>query len=734
MHRGHGRSSRGGARAQEDASGVSRRQFIQTGMAAAALTVVGSSCGKPRLPGSATVRGVCMHDCPDTCAWTITTEQGKAIELRGDPAHPYTRGSLCEKMDGFLTDVVYNPERVLHPLKRVGPKGEGRFEQVSWDQALDDIAGRLRRIVDQHGGEAILPYNFAGTMGSVQGWSLGKRFFSRLGATNLEHTICGSTAWAGLAATMGTGTGMLPEEIERSRFIVMWGGNPVITNPHGWALVEQARKAGATLVVIDPLRSPTAARADWHLRPRVGTDPALALGLMHVIVREGLHDADYVDRYTTGFERLQQRLDEYTPDRVAQITGLAAEDVVRLARAYATTRPAAIQVHIGMEKHRRGGMSYRSIACLPALVGAWREAGGGLLYSTGGLFDAALNLAPLSSTGEERPVRSINMVQLGQALTDDALAPPVMALVVYDSNPATIAPNQNLVAQGLERESLLTVVLEHFVTDTARYADYVLPATTQAEHLDLLVPYGTRYVSLNLPAIEPQGEALPNTEIFRRLARRLDFKERYLYTSDEDLVRLALKSDDPMLAGITYERLARDGWAPLNLEQRGLPFAKGGFPTPSGKCELYSEALAKQGLDPLPGYSAPERTPADVTAHPLRFMSPKWNPYFVNSSHANQPRLERAAGRPSLRIHPADAVTRGIANGDPVRVRNERGSVALAAELTEDMQPGIVALLHGWWASRIGGSSANALTSAVLADLGGGSSLHDTWVEVERVT
>jgi anaerobic selenocysteine-containing dehydrogenase len=709
-----------------------RRAFIQSVAGTAAL--LSASCrGRGAAVGRIRVRGACHHDCPDTCAWIVTTENGKAIALEGDADHPYTRGTLCTKMDGFLTDVVYNPERVLHPLKRVGKKGEGRFERVGWDEALDDVAARLRRIIDEHGAEAILPYSFAGTIGMVQGWSLDHRFFSRLGATRLERTICGSTADAGLQATMGTGTGLLPEDLLDSRFIIMWGGNPVVSNPHGWTLVEQARAAGARLVVVDPQRSPTAARADWHVRPRPGTDPALALGLMHVIVREGLHDAEYVERHTVGFEPLKGRLEEYPPERVEQFTGVKAEEVERLARAYATTRPAAIQVHIGLEKHRHGGMTYRAIACLPALVGAWREAGGGLLYGTSGLFEEAMNLGAMSSTAGEREVRSVNMVQLGRALTDAALDPPVKAMIVYDSNPATIAPNQNLVIEGLKREDLFTVALEHFVTDTARYADYVFPATTQAEHLDLLVPYGTRYVSLNRPAIEPRGEARPNTEFFRRLARRLGLEEPGLYTSDENLAQLAFESEHPFLEGITYERLVKDGWAPLNLPRRRLPFAEGGFPTPSGRCELYSETLKARGMDPLPTYVAAGPPADEASRYPLHFMSPKWNRFFVNSSHANQPRLEKAAGEPRLRIHPTDAARRGIEDGERVRVFNQRGSVTLRARVTDDMQPGIVIFLHGWWASRIGGSSANALTADVLADLGGGSTLHDVWVEVETL-
>lgn len=718
---------------QDRSNRWTRREFVKTTVATAAA-VAASGCARNLQPARTRARGACAHDCPETCPWIVTTENGRAVELVGDPANPYTEGGLCEKMDGFLTDVVYNPERLLRPLKRVGAKGEARFEPVGWDEALDDVARNLQAVLGEYGAEAVLPYNFAGTMGVVQGWSLTERFFQRLGASRLEHTICGSTASAGIRATLGTETGILQEDLLHSRLIVMWGGNPVVTNPHGWRWVERARAVGAKLVVIDPLRSPTAERADWHLRPRPGTDAALALGLMHVLVREKLHDAGYVERYTIGFADLRQRLEEYPPERVERLTGVGADDVVALARMYATTRPPAIQVHIGMEKHRQGGMTFRTIACLPALVGAWREAGGGLVYGSGGLFEQAVPWARLTDAGDrggDSLPRSISMSQLGRALTDPRLDPPVSALIVYNSNPATIAPNQNRVVEGLKRDDLFTVVLEHFLTDTARYADYVFPATTQAEHLDLIVPYGSRYLSLNQPAIEPQGEARPNTDVFRALARRLGFDEPYLQTSDEELVRLALDSDHPFFEGITYEGLQERGWAPLNLPEPWVPFAEGGFPTESGKCELLSETLRSQGHDPLPGYVDGERDAGEAGRYPLHFLSPKWNRYFVNSSHANQPRLERAAGQPRLRIHPEDAAARGIADGDQVRAFNARGTVSLRAEVTDAMLPGVVAMLHGWWASRIGGASANALTQETLADFGGGGTLHDAWVEVE---
>ncbi len=710
--------------------GVSRREFINAGLTGT-TALLGSSWMPIHGSSRQSVHGACMHDCPDSCAWIVKTDNGRAVALEADDGQPMTGGALCEKMDGFLTDVVYNPDRVLHPLRRVGKKGEGKFERVSWDEALADVSSRLKTIIAEHGPTAILPYSFAGTMGMVQSYTLDRRFFARLGATRLDRNVCGSAGDAGLAATMGTEVGMLPEDIEHSRFILIWGANPILTNPHGWPFIERAKSRGARVVVIDPLRSATAERADWHLQPIPGTDTALALGMMHVIVQENLHDSEYVESYTLGFDRLRERLADYPPERVAQITGLKPKEIVELAKAYAGTRPAAIRVFVGMEKHSNGAMMYRTVACLPALVGAWRELGGGLQYFTSGLFEESLNFeAAVKPSLEDYTIRSVNMVQLGQALTDGKLDPPIRAMIVYNSNPATIAPNQNLVFEGLKRTDLLTVVLDHFVTDTALYADYVFPATTEVEHLDLIVPWGSRYLSLNLPAIDPVGEALPNTEFFRRLARRLGFEESYLYDSDEEIIKAALASDHPYLKNITYERLEREGWAPLDLPSPWLPFAKGGFPTSSGKCEFYAKGLIDQGLDPLPHYEPASKTDS---RYPLMFLSTKSRRHFLNSSHANQPRHLRAEGQPRLRIHPEDAAKRGIESGAKVRVYNARGSVEVRAEVIDAMRPNVVTMAHGWWASRIGGSSANALTSDGLSDLGGGGDLHDTRVEVEKL-
>ena len=683
------------------------------------------------------IPGACPHDCPDRCSWQVKVEDGTAVELIGDKLQPFTRGVLCAKVDHYL-DRVYSPDRVLHPLRRVGAKGDGKFERVGWDEAIADVAARLHRLIDRHGATTVLPYSYMGTQGIVQTSSLDRRFFARLGATRLERNICASTAGRGIVATLGATTGMLPEDIAHSRFIILWGTNTVVTNLHLWPFIRQARAAGATVVVIDPLRTRTAAQADWHLRPLPGTDAALALGMMHVIVNEDLHDKDYVARHTLGFDRLCARLDDYPPERVAAITGLEADDVMRLARAYAETQPSAIRVLVGMEHHAHGAMAFRTIACLPALVGAWRHRGGGIVDFTAKPHYQALNIAGAEKRElEDRSIRSVNMVQLGEALTSEAMAPPIHALIVYNSNPAVIAPNLNRVRAGLAREDLFTVVHEQFLTDTARYADYVFPATTQVEHLDLLWSWGHTYVTLNRPAIGPLGEAVPNTEFFRRLAAALDLQEPDLYESDESLVRTALDSDHPYLDGVTFERLWEHGWAPLNLPGDWRPFADGGFPTPSGKCEFYAEHLQSLGLDPLPTFEPANESPAGNAAlaarFPLLLMTPKTPLHFLNSSYANLPRHLRAEPEPKLDIHPADAESRGIADGDPVRVFNDRGTIHLHARVADRVRPGVVAVPFGWWTAHApSGALANTLTADGLSDLGGGGDWHDTLVQVTR--
>jgi anaerobic selenocysteine-containing dehydrogenase len=667
----------------------------------------------------------------------VTVEDDRAVNLVGDPNHPFTHGTLCAKVNHYL-DRVYSSDRVLQPLRRTGAKGTGEFEQVSWDEALDDIANRLQGIIATQGPSAILPYSFSGTQGQIQSNAMGGRFFHRLGATRLDRNVCGAAGGAGVQATIGSTIGMLPEDLSLSRFILLWGTNTIVTNLHLWPFIRQAQVKGAQVVVIDPLKTRTASAADWHVQPLPGTDAALALGMMAVIVAEQLYDADYVVAHTVGFEALKGRLAEYSPEHVAALTGLDAEEIIRLARAYATTRPAAIRVLIGMEHHANAEMSFRAISCLPALVGAWRERGGGLLHHTMALHAQALNGPGVRMPElEDTSIRSVNMVQLGKALTDPALDPPIQALFVYSSNPATTAPNQNLVLQGLRRDDLFTVVHDHFVTDTARFADYVLPSTMEVEHWDLFTSWGHTYVTLNQPAIAPRGEALPPTELFRRLAARMGLDEPYLRESDESMIRAALTSNHPYLRGIDFEELRTQGWAPLNLPADWLPYANGGFLTPSGKCEFYSTALAERGLDPLPTYlpagESPAGNPALAARYPLLLLTPKSALHFLNSSYANSPRHLRAERAPFLDIHPQDAASRAIVEGDLVRVHNDRGSVEMVARVSVRMRPGVIAMPSGWWASLSpGGVSANALTADGLSLWAGGGDFHDTLVEVAR--
>ncbi len=685
--------------------------------------------------GPTVVRGACPHDCPDTCAWEVTVEDGRAVQLRGLKEHPYTQGRLCAKVNHYV-ERVYSPERLLHPLRRIGEKGDRRFERIGWDEALDEIAERLRAIVDEHGGEAVLPYSYMGTQGVVQGASLDRRFFALLGASRLRRAICGSSAAEGLVATQGGTRGMLPEDIRHSRFVVLWGTNTIVTNQHLWPFVTHARRNGGCIVVVDPVETRTARAADWHVRPRPGTDGALALGMMRVIVDEGLHDVEYVERHTLGFDELCGRVAEYPVERVAEITGVGADEIVELARAYATTAPQAIRTLIALGHHEHAAMTLRTIACLPALVGAWRRLGGGLLATTAWAAWGPLSLDPVERPDlEDASVREVNMVRIGHALT--ALEPPVRALVVYNANPAAIAPDQSLVLEGLRRDDLFTVAIEQFLTDTAAHADIVLPATTQLEHLDLVPSWGSVYVTLNRPAIEPLGEALPNSEIFRRLARRMGMDDALFAATDEELVRTALASEHPLLEGVTWERLLEDGYARVALPDDWRPYADGGFGTPSGKLELRSAAMAEAGLDPLPAYRPAAESPAGDPAHaaryPLQLVTGKWSLHILNSQYANLPRHRAAEGELPVFLADEDAELRGIADGELVRLFNDRGSVLALARVGTVVPPGVAALPSGWWASLVeGAASANALTPATLTDLGGGCAFHDVLVEVEH--
>jgi anaerobic selenocysteine-containing dehydrogenase len=664
---------------------------------------------------------------------TVDVEDERAVALGGDAEHPFTRGFLCAKVNRYL-ERVYSPDRILHPLKRSGQKGEGRFERISWGEALDEIARRFGEVVAAHGPQAVLPYSYAGNLGMLSYGSMDRRFFQALGASLLDRTICATAGARGLEATVGGSLGFDPEAMDRAGLVVAWGTNMVGSNVHQWPFVEEARRRGARVVTVDPFRSRTAEKSDQHIALMPGTDAALALGMMHVIFRDGLEDRDYLARHTLGADDLRERAREWPPERAAAVTGVERDTIEAFAREYAATHPSAIRINYGLNRHAGGGMAVRTLACLPAVVGAWRHAGGGILLSTSGAF-------PVNKDALERPdltppgTRTLNMSQLGRILTDADLAPPVKALFVYNSNPAAVAPDQERVRQGLAREDLFTVVHELFPTDTADFADIVLPATTTLEHYDIHKSYGHLYVSLNRPAIPPLGESMPNTELFRRLAARMDLDHPCLRDSDEEMARQAFDWEHPHLAGITLERLERETSVRLTVPSPHVPFAEGGFLTASGKCELRSEALAAEGHDPVAGYTPPRESvssaPERAARYPLSFISPPAH-HFLNSTFSAQPVFVRREGEASVTIHPADARARSIAEGALVRVFNDRGAFLARARLSDAARPGLVVGLSIWWAKMCpGGRNANAVTSQELADMGGGATFHDALVEVE---
>ncbi|TVT46913.1 MAG: molybdopterin oxidoreductase family protein [Denitromonas halophila] len=679
------------------------------------------------------VRAACPHDCPDTCAMHITVEDGRAVKVRGAEDHPFTHGALCTKVAHYL-DRVYSPDRLTHPMKRVGKKGEGRFERISWDEALDTIATRFAEIAadDPRG---ILPYSYAGTMGLVQSSGMDRRFFHRLGASLLDRTICASAGSAGWKSVIGASVGTDPESVVDARLIIIWGANPVVSNLHGWRFMQQAKRKGARLVCIDPWRTQTAEKCDRHLAPLPGTDGAIALAMMQVLIADELIDHDYIAQHTLGFDVLAERVRHCTPEWAAPLTGLPAEAIRQLARDYGSIRPSVIRLNYGLNRCAGGGTAVRNIACLPALVGAWRDTAGGAVLSTSGNFPidtAALERPDLCPDAERFPPRTINMSPIGEALLT-ASDPPIRALYVYNSNPVAVAPDSNRVRAGFAREDLFCVVHELFQTDTADYADILLPATSQLEHVDVHKAYGHLYAVANTPAIDPVGESLPNSEVFRRLALRLGFDDPALFEDDATIAAAAFVQRDARSLGLS-EGLATQGWARLNLPRPFAPFAKGGFPTPSGRCEFFSQTMADQGFDPLPGWvppiESPVSNPTQAARFPLAMISPPAR-NFLNSSFANLPRWRDKEGAPTLEIHPDDAATRGIADGVRLRIFNDRGAFHALAVITDRVRPGVVAAPSVWWQKFSGdGENANAVTSSALTDIGGGPVFYDCLVEV----
>jgi anaerobic selenocysteine-containing dehydrogenase len=755
------------------------------------------------------VKAACPHDCPDACGVLITVEDGRATKIQGDREHPVTRGFLCAKVAKYL-DRVYSPERVLYPMRRVGAKGpvvgnehphfspterarngapgaadagksarpmprsfappddRGRssphdsiWQRISWDEALDEITARFRAIAAEFGREAILPYSYGGTLGTLNSASMDRRFFHRLGASQLDRTICSSAGEAGLKSVLGVKLGTEPEQFRYSKYIIAWASNIHGNNVHLWPFITEARRNGAKLVVIDPYRTRTAECADWYLPINPGTDTALALGMMHVIIGEGLHDADYVAKYTLGFDELREKVKEYPPERVAQWTGISAADICKLARECATTRPAVIRLNYGVQRSERGGMATRAIVMLPCITGSWKEVGGGLQMSLSGAFDLnddALRRPDLMKTALGREARTINMVKLGRVL-NTLNDPPIKALFVYNCNPAAVCPEHNEVVRGLLRPDLFTVVHEQFFTDTTDYADIVLPATTFFEQKDLQKAYGHYYLQVSNQAIAPLGECRPNNEVFRALAERMGFEEECFRESVDEMIDLALDSNDPWLEGINRERLEQ-GHLRLNFSGQGsvasgqsttelrsarpdqrsgptqnglfLPFAHGGFRTPSGKAELYSEALKTQGLDPVAAFKPPteSRHGKNGGGFPLELLARKAD-NFLNSTFSNLPAVQEMEEPGLLDISADDARARGIAEGDKVRVFNRRGEMLLKARIDGKVQPGVVSARLNWAKMTPGFQSINALTSEKLTDMGNSATFYSVLVEVE---
>ena len=704
-----------------------------------------------------TVVGACPHDCPDTCSILTTVEDGKAIAVRGNPDHPFTRGRLCVKVNNY-EERVYSDKRVLYPLKRVGPKGSRQFQRISWDEAIETIATRWKSIIAEHGAQAILPYSYLGTQGIINGLNVGDPLFNKLGATVSERTFCDSASCTAYMMTIGPTPGVDPESFVHSKYILLWACNTLGTNSHHWPFIEQARKAGAKLVVIDPVRTRTARLADWHIPIRPGTDAALALAMIHVIIKENLVDRDYIDKHTVGYDELAERASTYTPEFAAQETGIPVDDIVKLAREYATTPPAVVRIGVAVERHAGGGQTVRAIACLPGLIGAWKHVGGGLLQLPIWAFPVKWEVLMRPDLQPEK-MRVLNSWRLGPALTGElGFDPPIKSLFVYNANPMAMVTEQTKLEKGLERDDLFTVVSEHFLTDTARYADIVLPATTQLEQKDIMFSWGHLYLSYNNAAIEPLGEAVPNTELFRRMAKAMGIEDPSFYRTDDEMIEASLDWTNPVLQGITLQDVKAKGYARLTVPPASdwAPHRDGNFPTPTGKCEFKSTItgggnfvvpLFRQGyngdqdgtpVDPLPHYippnENPQTTPELAKRYPLSLISPKSHA-FLNSNYGNLPAQTAQGGEEqAVFLHPDDAEQRGIVAGAPIRVFNDRGAFEAFATLSPDVMPGVVMAPSGYWhRSNRKGATVHALTPPAFADLGRAPTFSDVLVQVGKI-
>ena len=706
------------------------------------LTNERENCGMATIatPGTITLRGACPHDCPDTCATLVDVQDGRAIGFRGDPAHPVTQGWLCAKVRPYLQR-VYAPDRLQSPLRRVGAKGSENWQRVTWDEALAEIAERWQAIITEDGAAAILPYSFSGTLGLLQGTVAATRFWGRMGATGLEGSLCGDAAMAAVVATLGEAWAPDPQDLVHAKLIIIWGHNPASTSPHYVPFLREAQRAGAHVVVIDPRRTTTARSADEHLQPRPATDGALALGLMHILFRDGLHDEAWLREHTVGWEALRERAREYDPERVAAITGIPTERIESLARRYGMTKPALLKFTDGIQRHANGGQTCRALSCLPAIVGQIGVVGGGLTYSTSGYVRWDREAVSHASDCPPTP-RFVNFNRLGAALTGEAADPPIRSLYVFSANPVAANPNSSLVIDGMMRPDLFTVVHEQFMTDTAMLADIVLPATTQLEQIDLHKPYGHRHLQYNHAAIAPLAEAKSNWEVSQLLARAMGYDEPWLHSLPEEALHEiieASRAENPALDGITLHRLQAEGTVHYALGNGHVPFADGMFPTPSGKVELFSAAMANQGLDPLPEYQPPaeftEGLGMDDAGQPALVLISGASHHFVTTTMGNQPPLVAKEGTPFIEISPEDAFARGIVDGEDVVVSNRRGWCTLRAVVTNDVIAGVVVSPKGRWASLSpDGRNVNRLTPDAIADLAGQSTFHSNLVHVRPAT
>ncbi len=697
-----------------------------------------------------THHGGCPHDCPDTCSMVYTVENGKLLSVKGNAEHPMTRGGLCVKLKDY-EQRHYHPDRLLHPMRRVGPKGSGQFERISWDEALDEITSRWQAIIEEHGPQAIIPYSYLGNQGLVHGLNGADAFFNKLGATVCERTFCGEGSCTAWLLTVGPTAGVDPESFIHSKYIVLWGCNSVSTNLHHWHIVKEAQKHGAKLVVIDPYKSRTAKEADWHIAPRPGTDGALAMAMMHTIIEQGLHDTDYIENYTEGYAALAERVKTRTPEWAAEITGVSAEDIRKFAMEFATTQPAAIRLGVALERNYGGGQAIRAITCLPALTGAWRHVGGGALqfpvWEHPYKFDVICrpDLIPEGT-------QVVNAIQIGRALTGEMdLKVPIKSMMCWNANPVTQAAETDKIVEGLMRDDLFLVSAEHFLSDTASYADIVLPATMGAEHEDMILSWGHLYLTYNEKCVEAPGEAIPNQDIFRRLAERMGFTEDNFKWSDSECLENYVDWDAPACEGIDLEYLRQHGYARLNVGTRDdrAPHKNGNFPTPTGKChfqvegatnfvagpfrQMYEGFQPGEALDSLPDYVAsretPQTNPKLAERYPLNIISPKSHG-FINSSYANMETKLKVQGEQFVLINARDADLRNVQNGDKVRVFNDRGAFEGVAQITDDVNSGLVVATLGYW-RQLNKGTVNCVSSAELVDMGNAPTFTDNLVQVE---